>query len=73
MWRPDQIGHFHVTPAQILKDWRVPISLLKRPSPLSAAIKAHAGACLRLSGAEKSRASVDPTKPLIAASVLLTS
>ena len=45
MWGPDQIGHWLVRIPQILNDWRRPRTLLKLTPPLSAVIKAHAGAC----------------------------
>jgi len=46
-----EAGHWLVSIAQILNDWRVPLTLLNLPPPLSAVMKAHAGACGRLLGA----------------------
>jgi len=46
-----EAGHWLVSIAQILNDWRVPLTLLKLSPPLSAVMKAHAVACGRLLGA----------------------
>jgi len=63
---PQQTAHVRLSPAQILNDWGVQHTHLKRTRPPTAVIEAYAGACGRLTCASGSRACVHPSGPLMA-------
>jgi len=69
MCGPQRTADGRFSPTYILNDGGVPHTQLKRTQPPTAVIQAHAGACGRLTCASGSRACVDPSGLLMAASV----